>query len=292
MSKIVYIEKQDYYATLTTWVYCAFHMMYTAERKGLTPYINWPINKCLHAYMDMKKYESMPNMFEWYFKQPFIANPQSRDITWTWEYENWGSNTEHVDYGFISKPLSEIREYYHKYLHFSDAVNTRGEALVRKYDLDLSKTIGISWRGTDIYLDGRPRIPIESYFPWIDKILEQTPDMRIACTAEEEGILNPLLQRYSNSFIIADFYMSPNNSKHNPERFSPFSGYERGMQPALMVWLFSKCAHYIKNRSSVAAVASWISDGKIYSIGHPETLGFPANTNTVEFEGNLYPMSS
>ena len=58
-----------------------------------------------------------------------------------------------------------------------------------------------------------------------------------------------------------------------------------------MVWLFSKCAHYIKNRSSTGAVASWISTGRIVSIGHPENLGFPANTDTAEIEGKLYPLT-
>jgi hypothetical protein len=55
-----------------------------------------------------------------------------------------------------------------------------------------------------------------------------------------------------------------------------------------MVWLFSKCAHYIKNRSSTGAVASWLSDGRIINIFHPETLGFPANTNTIEIKGRQY----
>jgi hypothetical protein len=34
-----------------------------------------------------------------------------------------------------------------------------------------------------------------------------------------------------------------------------------------------------------------LSSGRIVSIGHPENLGFPANTDTVEIEGQLYPMN-
>jgi hypothetical protein len=97
-----------------------------------------------------------------------------------------------------------------------------------------------------------------------------------------------LFARYPNAFKIEEFLSAPFMGKDNPERFSNVSGYERGLQPALMVWLFSKCAHYIKNRSSTGAVASWISDGRIVSIGHPENLGFPANTDTVEIEGKKY----
>ena len=288
--KTVYIEKTDAHATLTTWIYCAFHMMYTAEKRGLLPYIHWPANRSLHAYQDAKMFNEHPNMFEWYFTQPFVTNPSSKDEVWTWEENQWGSDIENVDYGFMTKPLNEIKEYYHKHLHFNDEVNRRGQLLVSKYGIDFKNTIGITWRGTDIYLDGRPRIPIETYYKWIDQALVTNPNMRIACTAEELEILDPLLARYPQAFLIEEFLSSPNLSKHNPERLTNVSGYERGMQPALMVWLFSKCAHYIKNRSSTGAVASWISDGKIVSIGHPETLGFPANTDTVEFEGILYPM--
>ena len=288
--KTVYIEKTDAHATLTTWLYCGFHMMYKADLLGHIPYINWHRGRCLSAYADDNMFNKIPNMFEWYFEQPFISGTPQADEVWTWELPDWGAKVYTDDYLFMSQPLATIKDYYKRHLKFNPTVNDRGNQLVRKYGIDFSKTIGITWRGTDIYLDGRPRMPIETYFPFIDDILEKEPDLRIMCTAEEHGILAPLLARYKSAFIIDEFYSSPHGSKHNPERFSPFTGYERGMQPALMVWMFSKCAHYIKNRSSTGAVASWLSDGRIVSLGHPENLGFPANTDTAEIEGKLYPL--
>ena len=297
MSKAIYLEKTDIAATLTTWIYCSFWQMWAAERLGRDVYIHWPYcyhpSRCLQAYEDAKKFNELPNQFEWYFEQPKIKNPlpRSESEVWTWETLDWGSNIDMSPYQFMGQPLSIIRDYYHKHLHFNDETNRRGQLLVDKYGIDFSKTIGISWRGTDVYLDGRPRIPIEMYFPFIDDILEKEPGLRLMCTAEEESILDPLFARYPNAFKIEEFISSPYQSKHNPERLSNVSGYERGLQPALMVWLLSKCAHYIKNRSSTGAVASWISDGRIISIGHPENLGFPANTNTAEIEGKLYPLT-
>jgi hypothetical protein len=224
-----------------------------------------------------------PNMFLWYFKQPFAEHGE-RTETWTWEY--WKDPTP---VPLMAMPLKVIKDYYKKHLHFSNAVNERGQQLVDKYSIDFANTIGVTWRGTDVYLDGRPRVPIETYFPFIDEVLK--PGMRIMCTAEEETILDPLLARYPQAFKIEEFFMSPFQHKENPERFSPMSGYERGMQPALMVWLFSKCAHYIKNRSSTGAVASWLSEGRIVSIAHNENLGFPANIPYAEIEGKLYPIN-
>lgn len=294
MSKeVIYLEKNDIHCTLTTYLYCMFWMMWAAEQLEHDAYIHCPKGLFLKSYDDDAKYLEQPNGFEWYFKQPKVDNPPpiNQCKAWTWETPNWDSGMDVSPYQFMSQPLSVIKEYYKKHLHFNDETNRRGQMIVDKYGINFKETIGISWRGTDVYLDGRPRIPIETYFPFIDEILEKEPDLVIMATAEEETILDPLLARYPNSFVIEEFISSPFESKHNPERVSNVSGYERGLQPALMVWLFSKCAHYIKNRSSTGAVASWLSDGRIVSIAHPENLGFPANTNTAEIEGKLYPLN-
>lgn len=282
---VIYLEKNDIHSTLTTWIYCAFWQMWSIEQQGFDGYINWTKGKFLQSYEDENKFAEIPNAYDWYFEQPKVKQPPPRNYILTWE--DWRDESP---VPFMAQPLSVIKDYYKKHLHFNAATNARGQALVNKYGIDFQKTIGITWRGTDVYLDGRPRIPIETYFPFIDEILEKEPDLRIMCTAEEDKILDPLFARYPNAFKIEEFISSPFQSKHNPERFSKVSGYERGLQPALMVWLFSKCAHYIKNRSSTGAVASWISDGRIVSIAHPENLGFPANTNTAEIEGKLYPL--
>ncbi len=284
MSKTIYLEKNDIHCTLTTFLYCHFWEMYSAEQLGYKAYINWfQGGGFLQSYHDSEMFAKFPNAYDWYFKQPMFSEVPNRDETWTWE--NW---KDPIPVSLMAQPLSVMKEYFKRHLHFNDETNRRGQLLVDKYNIDFKKTIGITWRGTDIYLDGRPRIPIEVYFPFIDEILEKEPDLRLACTAEEESILDPLFARYPNAFKIEEFISSPFQSQHNPERFSSVSGYERGLQPALMVWLFSKCAHYIKNRSSTGAVASWLSDGRIISIGHPENLGFPANTNDVEIEGKKY----
>lgn len=282
---IVYVEENDFHCTLTTMVYKAFWMSYAAIQQGHTPYIHLPRFKSVQSYDDPQMFQQEPNLWNWYFKQPCInGRPQPDEI------RTWNTDTNTGLFPLMSQPLAEIRKFYKTNLFFSEAVENRGEALVKKYGIDFSKTIGVTWRGTDIYLDGRPRIPIEKYFKWIDMILKDHPDYRIMCTAEEQEILNPLLKNYPSAFIIDEFESAPLGGKDNPERTSRRPGFERGLQPALMVWLFSKCAHYIKNRSSTGAVASWISNGRIVSLGHDERLGFPANTDTVEIEGKLYPL--
>jgi len=289
--KKIYLEQRDPLTTLTTWIYKAFWMMHKAEELGHTPYINWHPNSCLEVYKDDAKFAEINNQYNWYFEQPFPSTIPEDKVwdcrVWTWENPKWGADITDNNQ-LMNKPLAYMKEYFKKRLKFNAATNARGEALVAKYNIDFANTIGITWRGTDAKTDGRPRLPIETYYPFIDEILEKNPNMRIMCTAEEQGVLQPLLNKYPNAFNIEEFISTPNGCDVNPERLNLVSGYERGLQPALMVWMFSKCAHYIKNRSSTGAVASWISDGRIVNIGHEETLSYNLAFDYVEIEGKKY----
>lgn len=302
MSDIVFLEKTDIGATLTTWIYCAFWQMFAAQKLGLRSHIHWPRDhkRALVHYYDDKKFDEIPNMFEWYFEQPMT--PSTRQLgesggvpydTWEWEKpspEFGRALGEHQLYA----NCPQIRGFYRQYLQFNDTVHARGETLRQKYNIDFSNTIGVTWRGTDSIIDGRPRMPIETYYPFIDDILERDPGLRILATAEEEGVIDTLLRKYPQAFTISELFMSPPGKRSlgdNPERFSALSGFERGMQPALMVWLFSKCAHYVKNRSSVAAVASWLSGGDIVSLAHPENLGHGFDITKAEVGGKVVPLN-
>ena len=286
----VTLEKNDIYSTLTTWLYCHFWQMWAAEQIGYDACIHWPTGKFLASYEDSNKYAEIPNAYNWYFVQP-KTNEVSGNV---WLWEQWADPTP---VSFMAQPLQVIKDYYKKNLIFNEETNRRGQLLVDKYGIDFKKTIGITWRGGDIYLEslngneGRKYTPIELYFEWIDKALERIPDARIACTSEEKEILEPLFKRYPQAFLIEEFIQVPKGFKHNPERVSDVSGYERGLQPALMVWLFSKCAWLIKNRASTSAVASWCSDGEIVNINHTERLGFPPHIDGVEFKEQLYPIN-
>lgn len=280
---MVWLEKNDIYATLTTWLYCNFWMKWALEQQGKRTYINWPKGKFLIDLEDKKKFNECENAYEWYFKQEKDYIIPEYKLTW----EQW---IDHSPIPFMAMPLKVIKEYYQRNLKFNDETDRRGQLLVDKYKIDFSNTIGITWRGTDAKTDGRVRLPIDVYFRFIDDILKDNPTVRIMCTAEEESILDPLLARYPQAFKIEEFYQAPHGGKQNPERFSPLSGYERGLQPVLMVWLFSKCAWYIKNRSSTGAVASWLSNGRIVNIAHEETLSYLKMDDQVEIEGIKYPL--
>jgi hypothetical protein len=294
----IYLEKTDIGATLTTWVYCAMWQLYTLEHLGHRAYINWPRDRLrwLGAHWDDTQFANQPNAFEWYFEQPHFTHGERprRELTWTWEPPH-DATIHQLAAALGTHPLyttpDNIRSFYKKNVRLNTVVRARGDALMARYQLDPAHTLAVAWRGTDCVLDGRPRLPIEVYFPFIDEILANDPGLRILATAEEQGILSPLLTRYPQAFTIAEWMAAPHGAKDNPEKiFTSTPGFERGMQPALMVYILSRCRYLIKNRASVTSVASWLSDGHIVCLAHPENLGHGFDLTKAEIKGQLYPL--
>lgn len=283
---IVYLEKTDIGSTLAAWLYCAMWQLYSAEQSGNQGYINWPKDRSLKTHQDDVVFARLPNMYDWYLEQPSVKSPLSPQEVWTWEI----GRPEISTYNLMNNSAAVIRSYFKKNCRFNIDVETRGAALVAKYNIDFASTIGVTWRGTDCVTDGRPYLPIEVYFPFIDDILNERPGLRIIATAEEDGVLDPLLKRYSQAVSVSEFYSVPSGCKQSPEWFNPSSGYERGMQPALMMWLFSKCMFYVKNRSNTGLVASWLSDGESVCLAHPENGGHGFDITKAEVRGEIVPL--
>ncbi len=262
----VYLEKTDPEATLSAWLYCAMWQLYSADKAGLSGYVNWPHRSSMVAHQDADAFAKCPNMFEWYFEQPALRSaPPPGTPVWTWE-----SCTELGTHCLMGQPLGVIKDWYRSNVVFNDEMKARAEALVAKYAIDFDNTIGIAWRGCDNVTDGRRRIPIETYFPYIDDILSREPHLRIFATAEETTVVEKVQARYPQTFCIDEFYSAPWGYPRNSHFINPASGYEKGVQTCGLIQLLSRCKHLIKNRSNMSYTASYLSSGNVVCIEHPE----------------------
>lgn len=266
----VYLEKSDIGATLSTWFYCAMWQLYSAEQSGHQGYIHWPQGpgvpmpgvgpmRSLEPHQDPAAFARQPNMFEWYCVQPRWKGPglPPRELTWVFE------NTPELSINPHCLGLDFARSWYQNNLIWNQDVINRAESIIQKYGIDFSNTLGLSWRGCDSVMDGRPRQPIETYFPHIDAILEKEPNLRIFATAEETSVVDKVKARYPNVFEITEFFSAPWGYTGHSEYVNPSTGYERGMQTCCMIYILSRCKHYIKNRSSQSYVAAWLSKGNV-----------------------------
>jgi len=287
--KTVYLEKSDTGATLSTWYYCGMWQLYTAHQMGMRGYLHWPQvwNRSLIPHQDPAAFAACPNMYDWYCEQPDWSEPgmPPRDLTWEWE-----TCPETGKHCLMTQPLWYIRAFFKESLRFNATVKARTAALVEKYKINFANTLAVSWRGCDSYTDGRPRMPIQTYYPFIDEILEKEPNLAIFATAEETTIVETLQQRYPQVFTISEFFSAPLGYTGHSEYVNPASGYERGMQTCMLISVLAGCKYYVKNRSSMAGIASWLSDGHIVSLAHPENLGHGFDITKAEIKGKIVPL--
>jgi hypothetical protein len=279
----VYLEKTDIGATLATWIYCSMQMLYYADNIGLKGYISWPPNRSLQPHQDQAAWARCPNMYEWWFKQPYFDSAPPRGETWIAELAGVGPRN------LFFQPLDAIKQYYRDHVVFNAEVKSRVDMAAVKYG-NLDRAIGVSWRGCDSTDDGRPRLPIEVYYPFIDDILAEDPGLKILATAEEATVVDKLKARYPQTVAIDEAFSAPWEYRKHSEYVNPASGYERGVQTCLMVGLLSQCKYYVKNRSSMSSWAAWLSRGKIINLAHPENLGFNFDLTKAEIDGKLVPL--
>jgi len=286
---IAYLEKSDIGATLATWLYCCIWQHYSVEKEGYQGYIHWPNrpNRSLQPHQDHVAFSRCPNMYEWWFEQPTVKQPYPPACDAVFEWENMALTGKHVLMGL---PLPELKAYFQKHLIFNAEVERRTAELVAKYGIDFNNTMAVTWRGCDSTDDGRPRLDIGLYFPFIDEILEKDPNTRIFATAEETTVVDKVKARYPNVFTIDEFFSAPFGYRQHSEYVNPASGYERGMQTCMMMNVISKCKYLVKNRSSMSGVAGWLSRGHIVNIAHPENLGHGFDITKVEINGQLFPL--
>jgi hypothetical protein len=253
----VYLERRPDGSSLSSWITTAMAGLNAAYGEGLTAYIRWPQHRCPEAYRDAEAFARCPNMFEWYFRQPSCQEGhQSGAPIWL-----HGEDAVMVD----RHPIENIHAFYQKQLLFNSDVMGRSDALLQKYSLRPENTIAVSWRGTDIAYD-RPRISIDEYFPVIDEILDAEPDIAIFAKPEERGAAETLLQRFPKAIIPSEFFMANTGEKQMQDLVSSAAGYERGMQVALLILLFSRCKYLLINDANLSLIARWLSDGNVVNI--------------------------
>ena len=253
----VNLERTELRASLSSWITSAMNALNAAAHEWLIGYIHWPRHRCPKAYDDDEAFARCPNMFEWYFDQPCCrAHPSTAPI---WPFEDSHPRiTKH--------PMVDDGAFYRRHLLFNRNVTDRFESLVASHGLRLGETIAVSWRGTDNVADGRPRVPIEQYFPVIDRILEVEPDLAVFVKAEEQGATDTLLRRYPNAITVPEFFSARAGESQMQDWVSPAPGYERGMQVALLILLFSRCKFLLKINANLSDIAARLSSGTVINV--------------------------
>jgi hypothetical protein len=261
MTPCVKLERRDRGSSISSWIALAMNALNAAFAEGMVGYIHWPELKSPRAYYDAAAFRRRANMFDWYFDQPWCTDAGATSDE-TWVFEDAHRLIERY-------PIANVSTFFRQHLVFNADVVGRLDALLARYSLAPARAIAIAWRGTDNVTDGRARVPIESFFPAIDRILDAEPDLAIVAKPEERGAAEALLRRYPHAIVPAEFFMADTGATSMQDWISPASGYERGMQAALMILLFSKCRYLLKNNANLSDIATRLSFGHVITWSSP-----------------------
>lgn len=262
---------------MTCWLVCHMWLDWAAHHEGMVAYYHWPKESCIQPMYDPDAFARQPNMFEWYFEQPnlsqFTSQPPPKDATWVWE--DASTMPARVPGNW---PMAEQTYTWYERLRFKPEVTTRANQLIAKYGLNPSKTIAVSRRACEAALDDErdhASETISNYFPHIDQLIANDPDLRILVTSEEQGDAEQVAARYPNrTSAISEFWTVPKGYGSAPGQplhsgwCNPVSGYERGMHTCLLMAVLSQCRYYVKNKSNMSQIIGWLKKGQgVFRVG-------------------------
>jgi hypothetical protein len=124
-----------------------------------------------------------------YFSTPILLEPKS--------YGYWGETLLHHNrYNMLN--LKAIEPLLNSYFHPSDLVLSRQLELIKKYKIDLSKTLVVNYRGTDKWKEVAPT-PIEK---WVSlartKLATLHPETRVLIQTDQSQVLDRFLHEFKD----------------------------------------------------------------------------------------------
>ena len=199
------------------------------------------------------------------FEQPHGINPDA-EFSDTWPFVD-GDHKEYFKYDHFSpEDLAHKRSIFPRLLSPVKAVHDLADSLLKAYDIDPTKTVAVQFRGNDSLYDTIPtrkgRPTLSHYYGIVDEVLGRYPGFKVWIQTDDSEISSDFRKRYPNSVQVKYF-----ETIHSPNLYtdyvSPKSGYQRGLDPAAMMVMLSRCAVMVKSVSNLADVAAALGNGEI-----------------------------
>lgn len=142
--------------------------------------------------------------------------------------------------------LNLYAPFIKKYFLFSDLVNYRVDALVKKYSINYDNTIAVHYRGTDKYMEV-PIQPIEKFIDHVSELLNNNNQLKVLLQSDEQNILKKLSSAFPNiSFFFDELPMSETGgSLHMGYGGVCFDKFEYGINYLASIGIISRCKHIV-----------------------------------------------
>lgn len=140
------------------------------------------------------------------------------------------------------------------YIRFKQPVLDRVDAFYREH-MEGHPFVGVHLRGTDLWY--APRVPAESYPPYVDRLIEEMPDARLFVATDREQLLEFMRRRYGDRVIAQDCLRS--RTLKNAQVSKGRNPAEQGEEILRDALLLSRCSVIVKGPSAIPEFACYLN---------------------------------
>lgn len=269
MSKIIRVVRKANDFTLFSNAFSAISLVCQAEKEGALAVVDWTEEYSPIVYRDPEASALIgPNIWEWYFEQPH-GLPIGTPYNHVWEFSDDGNNGFLKYDHFSPENLALKRSVFPRLLRPVCAVTHLADKLLKEYRINPENTVAVQFRGNDSLHDTIPsrkgRKTLEHYYAVIDEAISRHPGFKVWIQTDDVSICADFMRRYPQS-VRVNYFEQLSSPNQYTDRCSPKSGYDRGLDPAAMMVMLSRCAVMVKSVSNLADVAAALGTGEIIHI--------------------------
>ncbi len=269
---IVRVTRQLGTASLASYISTMLSMVHSAQLNGHRAWVDWrgqPAGLYRDAGPDLPE-----NQWLWWLEQPMVAEAPLAAPLWVYEDPAWRAQCPIAGdlpwNAQTAEAIARLRAIVPSLLKIQERVRLLGDGLFARHGLDPAKAVAISIRGTDKHAEAHAA-PAEAYVPVLERLQAQHPGLALWVQAEEAAANAWIRGRFPGAMVMEEFYQvgaAPGfiGSGRMADRTNPKSGYARGLDAVLLLYLFSRCAVLVKNASNLGDLAAGLSTGEIVGV--------------------------
>ncbi len=263
--------------SLSSYINTMLNVCHWARKAGHQVYIDWRDAPCQN-YRD-QDFNGNPNLFEWFFEQPFelTAGDVKDAPLYVYEEDEWRracGDTEAIrafEQIMNTPPRTEeamghLGSMARTFLKFKKPVVDWANVLFYEYKLNPNTLICLSYRGMDRGMEV-PLMPVERAYPTVHKIKASHPKAHLWMTADEGHAQEAVRNTLSDAVIIDELWASPECSRHlNADNLSRAKGYDKALGVATLILMRSKCRWLVGNWSNSLDLSMALCDGEVFRL--------------------------
>lgn len=161
------------------------------------------------------------------------------------------SETLYHHSNYLSLPLDEFKPYLQKYFRVNEKVERWKDWFVKKYAIDFDKTIVLSYRGTDKYIELELQ-PVEKYLLHVRKLLQDNPGYRVWIQTDQQQVQDAVMSEFEpgRCFLLEE--LPATTGKHGVHEILETDKVEFSRKMLAAVQLMAACKHLITHTGNVA----------------------------------------